>query len=107
MLKERLIKHINYGRLEMLIYDWIEATLPTIPTETEEQRQARCLTCIAYIENEIIEVGADAGLLLIFEFTNWYLDADPIFIPKEKQDKERDKYKNVFVSEFGTLIFNS
>lgn len=46
MLKERLIKHINYGRLEMLIYDWIEATLPTIPTETEEQRQARCLTYV-------------------------------------------------------------
>lgn len=103
-MEKKLREHINYGRLEKLIYDWVQDTIPNIKGESEEPREHRVLTCIAYIEQELIELGSDYGLVLIFELTQWYLDnIKAFYLPNEKIPKS-DNTK--FKCELGTLEFH-
>lgn len=105
-ITKRLQQNIDSGLLETLIFDWIFKQIPDIAGESKEEREDRALTYIAYIEKEVKELGADFGLLLIFELRAWIDDNAPFYLSLEKYKKIKHAGE-AFISEHGVLLFEN
>lgn len=105
--EKQFLNHINYGKFEDLVFDYMSKVVPVSRKDTGHTHTLKVLTFIAYIENWLLELGAEQALMLIFEFRDWLSDNAPTYLSIAEYEKTKAKYENlqVFISEHGVLIF--